>query len=148
MALYFAYGSNMLARQMEQRCPGAKAISTALLRGWRFIINSRGVASIVADKSGTVHGVMWELTEEHLLSLDGYEGVPDWYQRRMVVVEMAERGEAECITYIDRSEGGDIPGPPREGYLEKIVEGAENFSLQPEYISFLRSFAGAPLEEP
>jgi gamma-glutamylcyclotransferase (GGCT)/AIG2-like uncharacterized protein YtfP len=147
MALYFAYGSNMLSKQMEQRCPGAKPVSTALLHGWRFLINSRGVATIIADEAGSVRGVVWELTEEHLRALDGYEGVPDWYQRRMVGVELPERGETECVTYIDESEGGDKPGPPRAGYLEKIVEGATNFGLPPAYIAFLRSFAAAPSDE-
>ena len=147
MALYFAYGSNMLSHQMEQRCPGAKPVSTALLRGWHFLINSRGVASIVADKGGTVHGVVWELSDEHLRALDGYEGVPDWYCRRIVGVELPEHGEVACVTYIDESEGGDKPGPPRAGYLEKILEGAINFHLPPAYVDFLRSFAVAPSEE-
>lgn len=147
MALYFAYGSNMLSMQMEQRCPGAKAVATGLLRGWRFIINSRGVASIVAEEAGSVRGVVWELTDEHLRALDGYEGVPDWYRRRMVDVELPDRGEVACVTYIDESEGGDEPGPPREGYLEKIVEGATNFHLPETYIAFLRSFCAAPLEK-
>ncbi len=147
MPHYFAYGSNMLSRQMEQRCPGAKPVATGLLRGWRFLINRRGVASIVADEAGSVRGVVWELTDGHLRSLDGYEGVPDWYRRRMVDVELPERGEVACVTYIDESEGGDVPGPPREGYLEKIVEGAINFRLPPAYISFLRSFSAAPEDD-
>jgi gamma-glutamylcyclotransferase (GGCT)/AIG2-like uncharacterized protein YtfP len=147
MALYFAYGSNMLGRQMARRCPGAKPVGTALLRGWRFLINSRGVASIVADNESTVQGVVWELTDDHLRALDGYEGVPDWYQRLAVEVELPERGEVACVTYIDKSEGGDVPGSPRAGYLEKIVEGAENFGLPPNYISFLRSFGATPSEQ-
>jgi len=118
-----------------------------MLRGWRFLINSRGVASIVPDEAGSVHGVVWELTVEQLKALDGYEGVPDWYRRRMVNVELPERGEVACVTYIDRSEGGDEPGPPREGYLEKIVEGATNFHLPQAYVDFLRSFALVPSEE-
>ncbi len=148
MALYFAYGSNMLSRQMEQRCPGAKFVATGLLRGWRFLINSRGVATIVVEEAGSVQGVAWELTDEHLKALDGYEGVPDWYRRRMVDVELPERGEVKCVTYIDESEGGDAPGPPRAGYLEKIVEGATNFRLPDAYIAFLRSFAAAPADDP
>ena len=147
MALYFAYGSNMLSHQMEQRCPGAKVVAIGLLRGWRFLINSRGVASIVPDETGSVRGVVWELSDEHLRALDGYEGVPDWYRRRIMTVVLPEQGEAECVTYIDESEGGDKPGPPRAGYLEKILEGAINFHLPPAYVDFLRSFAVAPSEE-
>jgi len=137
----------MLSKQMEQRCPGAKPVATGLLRGWRFLINRRGVASIVADEAGSVRGVVWELTDEHLHSLDGYEGVPAWYRRRMVDVELPEHGEVACVTYIDQSEGGDKPGPPRAGYLEKVVEGATNFRLPPAYVDFLRSFAAASSDD-
>jgi len=45
MALYFAYGSNMLSKQMEQRCPGAKAVATGLLRSWSGRRPWRGVGA-------------------------------------------------------------------------------------------------------
>ena len=43
---YFAYGSNMDADQMGRRCSAAAIIGTASLEGYRFIINSRGVATV------------------------------------------------------------------------------------------------------
>jgi len=54
MALYFAYGSNMWRHQMAvQRCPGAEFSGVGLLRGWRFLINARGVATIVPEAGWT-----------------------------------------------------------------------------------------------
>lgn len=47
MRCYFAYGSNMDVRQMGQRCPGATLLWTATLGGYRFIINRRGVATVI-----------------------------------------------------------------------------------------------------
>ena len=59
---YFAYGSNMVATQMHQRCPTAHDIGMARLGGWRFIINQEGHATIVPDPSAYVLGVLWSLT--------------------------------------------------------------------------------------
>jgi len=141
MPLYFAYGSNMLRRQMDERCPGAQFAAVGLLQGWRFLINARGVATMVQDPAACVWGVVWELSADHLRVLDGYEGVPDWYQRETVSVHLPGRGEVKCVTYIDRSAGGDVPGAPRAGYLEKLQEGAARFRLPRAYRESLASFA-------
>jgi hypothetical protein len=50
--LYFAYGSNLSAHQMEHRCSDAPAVSArpvavARLDGWRWLICERGYANIV-----------------------------------------------------------------------------------------------------
>ena len=34
--LYFAYGSNLNAAQMKQRCPDSEGISAAVLDGWQL----------------------------------------------------------------------------------------------------------------
>ena len=142
MALYFAYGSNMWRHQMAvQRCPGAEFSGVGLLRGWRFLINARGVATIVPEAGAKVWGVVWEITTDHERTLDGYEGVPDWYQRQTVGVHLPGRGEVPCLTYIDRSPDGDEPGPPREGYLEKVLAGAAEHGLPRGYISEISSHA-------
>jgi len=45
--LYFAYGSNLSLAQMNLRCPTSSYIGLARLRGYRWIINTRGYANIV-----------------------------------------------------------------------------------------------------
>ena len=47
--LYFAYGSNMWQAQMRTRCPQSLLLGPATLHGYRWIINTRGYANIVAD---------------------------------------------------------------------------------------------------
>ena len=42
MTLYFAYGSNMNRSAMTRRCPGARAIGTAVLEGYRFFVGLDG----------------------------------------------------------------------------------------------------------
>lgn len=56
MKHYFAYGANMDLNTMFNRCPSAKFIEAGKLDGYRFIINTRGVASIISDATASVSG--------------------------------------------------------------------------------------------
>ena len=67
---YFAYGSNMDLSQMKDRCRTALPEGHGTLKGFRFLINSRGVASIVVDEQATVRGVASSVTDADLESLD------------------------------------------------------------------------------
>ena len=137
---YFAYGSNMLPEQMEFRCPGSFPVGVATLKGWKFVINDRGVASIGKDENSDVIGVVWDISDEHEATLDGYEGVADdWYYKDYIDVVIDDGSKINCLVYIDPNVSH---GPPREGYLEKILGGATNFELPPEYIGYLKSWAG------
>ena len=42
---YFAYGSNMNQEQMKNRCLKSRPLGKVSLLGYRFIINSKGVAT-------------------------------------------------------------------------------------------------------
>ena len=54
---YFAYGLNMHRAEMAQRCPGAVLQGIARLDRHEFLINARGVATIVQARS-FVFGVL------------------------------------------------------------------------------------------
>ncbi|MDP3587260.1 MAG: gamma-glutamylcyclotransferase family protein [Sulfuricurvum sp.] len=56
MKHYFYYGANMDLDKMFERCPRAKFIEVGELKGYHFIINTRGVASIVPDTASSVSG--------------------------------------------------------------------------------------------
>ncbi len=141
---YFAYGSNMWDVQMEQRCPGSTAIGLARFDGWRFRINQRGVATIVPDVDATVVGVLWDTTAEHIEILDGYEGVAKGnYERTVIGVQPIDNRWADsgptrdAIVYIACH---DRPGPPRNGYLEKVLAGAVGSGLPPATITEIESW--------
>ena len=75
---YFAFGSNMHLDQMSTRCPGSIYEGTAVLHGWRWQINSRGVANIVRQRqpsSQLAEGLVFSVTEENERALDRFEGV-------------------------------------------------------------------------
>src|SRR5260370_21343417 len=61
MTLHFAYGSMMSRVLMGARCPGARALGTATLKHWRFIIGLAGHGSIVPRPGAVVHGGLWRV---------------------------------------------------------------------------------------
>ena len=63
---YFAYGSNMNQEQMEYRCQNSRPLGKVSLLGYRFIINSRGVANIIPNNYSTVNGILWLINPKQL----------------------------------------------------------------------------------
>jgi len=109
--LYFGYGSNLWKAQMALRCPVSKFVGLGRLRGYRWMINSRGYANIAqltntpndndndnnnsgstgSDGPGSnteVYGLIYSLTPADEARLDINEGVPVAYEKRMVSAEL------------------------------------------------------------
>jgi phage replication-related protein YjqB (UPF0714/DUF867 family)/gamma-glutamylcyclotransferase (GGCT)/AIG2-like uncharacterized protein YtfP len=131
---YFAYGSNLCVRQMARRCPGAVDPRPAMLADHGWLINERGVATVEPFDGSQVHGVVWQLTDHDLATLDSAEGVPVRYRRDQLTVH-TDDGPHQAWVYVDRRVE---PGPPRPGYLERIVDGALHHGLPQRWIDFLR----------
>ena len=83
---YFAYGSNLCVRQMAQRCPDASDPRRATLSDHDWLINDRGVATVERFAGAEVHGVIWQLSDHDLATLDSAEGVPVRYRRDELTV--------------------------------------------------------------
>jgi phage replication-related protein YjqB (UPF0714/DUF867 family)/gamma-glutamylcyclotransferase (GGCT)/AIG2-like uncharacterized protein YtfP len=132
--LYFAYGSNLHVGQMAQRCPGAANPRPATLADHDWLINERGVATVEPFEGSQVHGVLWQLTDHDLAVLDSAEGVPVRYRRDRMTVH-TDDGPADAWVYVDHRVD---PGPPRPGYLERIVDGAVHHGLPQRWIDFLK----------
>jgi len=127
---YFAYGINMNRKEMERRCPQAVPVGVAKLDNWAFCINHRGVATVVPSPDSVTEGVLWSVTDDCLQVLDEFEGVAfNSYQREIVDVRLAGT-EIRAEVYISDWKG---PGEARPGYLQGIIEGAEDFGLSYDY---------------
>ena len=119
---------------MAQRCPGARHPRPALLTDHDWLINERGVATVEPFYGSRVYGVVWQLTDHDLATLDSAEGVPVRYRRDRLTVH-TDDGPAEAWVYIDHRVE---PGPPRPGYLERIIDGALHHGLPQRWVDFLR----------
>ena len=131
---YFAYGSNLCVRQMARRCPDAVNPRPATLADHDWLINERGVATVQPFDGSQVHGVIWQLSDHDLATLDSAEGVPVRYRRDRLTVH-TDDGPAEAWVYIDHRVD---PGPPRPGYLERIIDGALHHGLPQRWVDFLQ----------
>lgn len=142
MPYYFAYGSNMSPQQMAARCPGARALGSARLEGWRFHITTRGTASILPHSERAVHGVLWRCSYEHVHTLDRFEGVA-WrnYFRRHVAVEISDGRSLRALTYVSARR---YPGVARANYmLTRVIPAAMAFDLPKIYLAELESWLTA-----
>ncbi len=131
---YFAYGSNLSVGQMAQRCPDAGNPRRAVLADHDWLINQRGVATVEPFDGTQVHGVVWDVSDYDLTHLDRAESVPAHYRRDHMTVQ-TEDGPSDAWVYIDHRVN---PGPPRPGYLERIIDGALHHGLPQSWIDFLR----------
>ncbi len=131
---YFAYGSNLCVGQMAQRCPDAVDPRPAVLGGHDWLINERGVATVESFAGNQVHGVLWQLSDRDLAALDRAEGVPVRYHRDRLTIS-TQAGPSPAWVYVDHRVS---TGPPRPGYLDRIIAGALQHGLPRSWIEFLR----------
>ena len=141
---YFAYGSNLCIRQMALRCPDAADPRPAVLSDHDWLINERGVATVEPFAGNQVHGVLWQLSDHDLATLDSAEGVPVRYRRDRLTVHTYD-GAAPAWVYIDHRV---TPGPPRPGYLPRIISGAVHHRLPQRWIDFLHRWDPAHWPRP
>jgi len=140
---YFAYGSNLNENQLQHRCPNSQYLGKAHLDGYRLTFDlyssnwGGGVADVVEDKNSKVWGLLYELTDEDLKSLDGYEGHPNFYKRRAVNVIDMKGKNVEAITYEVVNKKSFIP--PADEYLDLIKKAAEKYNFPEDYKQFLDS---------
>jgi hypothetical protein len=59
---------------MARRCGTARSRDPARLFSVSISINRAGVAPLVPDADGVVQGWVWDVTDEDMINLGGYEG--------------------------------------------------------------------------
>jgi hypothetical protein len=135
---YFAYGSNMDIGQMRKRCPESEEICVGKLQNYKFLINTRGVATIIPEDNWLVYGFLWYISFQDEEQLDIYEGVKqDIYQKKLLIIEQQSGGFIEALGYIAKD---SLPGKPREGYLERVVNAAIYHNFLDIYIQELKKW--------
>lgn len=129
---YFAYGSNMNCEQMAYRCPGAVKIDNGMLMNYALI--ERQFADIEFKDGSWVNGVLWEITEIDLHSLDRYEGYPKFYTRHLADIIFDGR-KAGAVVYEMTPAARELRnGKPYSPEYRKICsDGAEMNGIENEF---------------
>jgi len=127
--LLFAYGANLDPAAMKARAGGFEGMVPAKLGGFRlaFQTNKRtefGVANIVADKSASVPGAVYNLTSEQMALLDKSAGYPNFYGKKNVLVKTPDGREIAAIAYA--LAGEPAFASPSRTYLDAVIKGLAN----------------------
>jgi len=124
--LYFAYGSNLNFAQMAARCPKAKFLTAAILPNYELTFR-RTYATVEAKEGEYVEGAIWEVTPECLVSLDIYEGYPNFYDKQEIEVVLPDGNITYVLVYI--MQPGFKLEPPKKDYYECITQGYKDCQL-------------------
>ena len=140
---YLAYGSNMDFNQMDWRCPNSVYFDKVKLNGYRFVLDSAGVASIIKDKGYSVECVVWLCPEEDVEILDWYEGVEAGYYEKTYIDVEIDGAIVEMLVYFSNRnicyssyDSRDV----RSGYMERIIGAAERLDFEENYIEELKKW--------
>lgn len=126
---YFAYGMNTNCVEMSIRCPNAHSLGAATLPYYEFRFARH--ADVVEHRTSTVDGVLWEITDSCLKSLDVLEGYPYYYERKFVMVEHNGQEVGAMLYYML---GNSADSPPSESYLRMLYEGYKVHGLSVKQI--------------
>ena len=142
--LYFAYGANLNLDGMSYRCPGFKPIAPAVCPNYRLAFKS--VADIEVCYGENVYGALYLLNEKHMKSLDRFEGYPNLYIKKQLLIKVLDGLEPENFTlatvYVMRDR--DIYAKPSPGYLNTILTGCRQWELPEEYQAEIKLRAEFP----
>lgn len=140
----------MSLSQMNERCPHSNRIGIGELLGHELMFpryskkRNCGVASVEPNGKTSVWGVLFELTDEDLASLDKSEDYRadrnNWengYNRQTCIVRLMDGTTFECITYVATAQAGQHL--PNAAYKKLIVDGAVENLLPEEYLVALRN---------
>lgn len=138
MRITFAYGANLDADGMRQRCPQARSIGPGRLDNWRFQITRDGYASIVPRIGHSVHGILWHLSARDEVNLDTFEGIDQGLYRKTHIPVRGPHGPVRALVYVARSQA---TGRPHKGYLDQVVlPAARAWGLPAAHVSELESW--------
>jgi Gamma-glutamyl cyclotransferase, AIG2-like len=138
MTRYFAYGANMARIAMQARCPGARALGPATLKGYRFFVGVEGWGSVTPSPGDNVHGVLWDLTPRCVAALHAFELLhKGLYNVRQLPVRQGTRLVPAMVYLLRRRQ----PGKPKPGYIEMIAAAARDWRLPEPYIRSVERWA-------
>lgn len=143
---YFAYGSNMSVRRLQQRVPSAQVVSVAVLAAHSLQfhkISRDGSAKCDAMQSehsrDLVHGVVYSLDPIHKPLLDAKEGLGNGYDLKTVSVLTSDGQSISAFLYYATHTDPQLK--PYDWYKTHVLRGAREHGLPPDYIDKIASVA-------
>ena len=140
---YFAYGSNMLTERLQDRVSSAKNPRPLALRGHRLRFHKKssdgsGKCNIIATAcdNDVVHGVLFEIDDAQMNTLDCYEGVCYCYRRVEITIAL-DGTETKACVYVAEKDAIDDALMPYRWYYDLVLSAAEQHALPRDYVAGL-----------
>lgn len=106
---YFAYGSNMSQRRMNERNIKVFSKKSGILENYKLVINKKsyknpeiGFANVIENENSIVEGIIYDIDENDVKILDKYEGFPNHYLKYFLDIKTNNNKE-KCLIYIAKS---------------------------------------------
>lgn len=140
---YFAYGSNLSVRRLQQRVPSAEFVRSAYLLEHRLCFHKRnrdGSAKAdclhTGDQRETLWGAVFTMLAAEKPALDAAEGLGAGYELKEVEVLFPDGGSLQAMTYY--ATDIDTSLKPYGWYLNHILTGAAEARLPADYLARLQ----------
>ena len=133
---YFAYGSNMLSRRLQNRVPSASNPRPVYLNGYRIIFHKKGSydasgkCGIIKTGSGSdqVYGAVFDMHENERDTLDVAEGLGNGYELENVRVNtVSDQVNIMAFTYVPTIMDESLK--PFHWYKDLVIAGAYEQNL-------------------
>ena len=143
---YFAYGSNMDSKRLDERNVKYGLIGKAILSNYKLLFNKKskknpevGFANVSECLGSNVEGILYSISKESMLKLDKFEGFPEHYRREFLNILVPECDcEIHAITYIANDHWIADNLRPTTEYIDRLLE-AKNY-LSDSYYNYILSF--------
>lgn len=146
MVKVFAYGSNLCVERLQARTPSASVVATGIVTGHALRWHKRcpdGSGKCNAFATGCeedfVWGVVYELTPEDKILLDGFEGLGHDYFEKLVAVRSSEDAVMHAIAYVANPKLIDEEARPFAWYKAFVTTGARQHGFPDEYRALLEA---------
>lgn len=143
MALYAAYGTNMDATQMRERCPHSPLRGSGWLQGWRLTFGGEefgwegALATVVEDVGSRVFVMLYDVPTQDEAELDRWERADDGlYQKIRVRVETMDGDELAWLYVLTQGYEGGLPSAR---YVGLMAEAAQAAGAPDDYVAELRA---------
>ena len=137
---YIAYGSNLNIDQMSYRCPGARVVGTSKIPDFQLLFKgskSGAYLTIEPKKGAKVPVAVWEVTADDELSLDRYEGYPNFYYKTEVeipVTGIRDRKVRKLKAFIYIMHEEREIGVPSQRYVDICLDGYDAFGFDENHL--------------
>jgi len=119
--LYVAYGINTNDYNMNVLCPDAKKLGRVCILNHRLAYRN-GFLTILPFKGRNVECLLWSITPKCEQSLDEYEGVPRFYDKKTTTIA-TKSGYFDALVYVMSPEHLHVLDAPSPSYEKRVKKG-------------------------